>query len=157
MGSLQQFHLVSKYKKGIYNKVDDIIFRPIVSETTLLKHNFVLHESYDQQQAYFQNVNLSLSQENQVGEFDYHLRNLQYHLGKKDVVIDGDMDKAKKFIERLQMVLQIVQDQLEKSQGKYKTRYDKNHVDHKFQVGDEVWLHISKEILQGEEYLVELQ
>jgi len=40
MGSLQQFHLVSKYKKGIDNKVYDMISRPIISATTLLKHNF---------------------------------------------------------------------------------------------------------------------
>ena len=39
---------------------------------------------------------------------------------------------------------------MEKSQANYKTRHDKHRVDHNFQVGDEVWLHISKEILQGE-------
>jgi len=46
MGFLQQFHLVIRYKKGIDNKVDDMLSRPIVSATTLLKHNFVLHEIY---------------------------------------------------------------------------------------------------------------
>ena len=70
----------------------------------------------------------------------------------KDVSIDGhiDIDKAKKFIEKIQLIHQTVQDQLEKSQGKYKERHDKHHVDHKFHVGEEVWLHISKERLQGE-------
>ena len=29
-------------------------------------------------------------------------------------------------------------------------RHGKHRVDHKFQVGDEVWLYINKEILQGE-------
>ena len=48
------------------------------------------------------------------------------------------------------MVHQRFQKQLEKRQGKYKERHDKHHIDHKFQVGDEVWLHISKERLQGE-------
>ena len=43
-----------------------------------------------------------------------------------------------------------MQEKLEKIQGKYKARHDKHRVDHKFQVGDEVWLHISKERLQGE-------
>jgi len=43
-----------------------------------------------------------------------------------------------------------VQKQLEKSQSNYKARHDKHRVDHKFQVGDEVWLYISKERLQGE-------
>ena len=41
----------------------------------------------------------------------------------------------------------MVQEQLEKSQAKYKTRHDKHRVDHSFQVGDEVWLYISKERL----------
>jgi hypothetical protein len=44
----------------------------------------------------------------------------------------------------------MVQEQLEKSQAKYKTRHDKHRVDHSFQVGDEVWLYISKERLKGE-------
>ena len=93
-----------------------------------------------------------MSQENQVGEFDYHLRHhLLYHIGKKGVAIDDDMDKAKKFIEQFQMVPQTVQDQLEKSQGKYKERHDKHRQDHKFQGGDEVFLHINKERLQGED------
>jgi hypothetical protein len=70
----------------------------------------------------------------------------------KDIVIDGhyDIDRAKKFIEQIQLVHQMVQEQLEKSQAKYKTRHDKHRVDHSFQVGDEVWLYISKERLKGE-------
>jgi hypothetical protein len=39
---------------------------------------------------------------------------------------------------------------LEKSQEQYKSRHDKHRVDHQFQVGDCVWLHISKERLKGE-------
>ena len=70
----------------------------------------------------------------------------------KDVSFDGhsDIDKERSFIEQIQLVHQIVQEQLEKSQGKYKARHNKHHVDHQFQVSDEVWLHISKERLQGE-------
>ena len=48
------------------------------------------------------------------------------------------------------MIHQTVQEQLEKSQGKYKARYDKHCVDHEFQVGDEVWIYINKERIQGE-------
>ena len=48
------------------------------------------------------------------------------------------------------MIHQQVQEQLEKSQSKYKERHEKHRVDHKFQEGDEVWLHISKERMQGE-------
>jgi hypothetical protein len=44
----------------------------------------------------------------------------------------------------------VVQEQLEKSQAKYKTRHDKHRVDHSFEVGDEVWLYINKERLKGE-------
>ena len=43
-----------------------------------------------------------------------------------------------------------MKEQLGKSQRSYKARHEKNHVGHKFQVGDEVWLYISKERLQGE-------
>ena len=44
----------------------------------------------------------------------------------------------------------MVQEQLEKSQAKYKTRHDKHWVDHSFEVGDGFWLYISKERLKGE-------
>ena len=39
MGFLQQFHLVIRYKKGIYNKVADMISRPIISASVILKHS----------------------------------------------------------------------------------------------------------------------
>ncbi len=70
---------------------------------------------------------------------------------EKDVVLDGhsDIDRANKFIEQIQLTHQAIQEQLEKSQIKYKTKHDKHRVDHQFQVGDEVWLYISKERLQG--------
>jgi len=71
---------------------------------------------------------------------------------EKDITVDGhsDIDRANKFIEQIRLIHQIVQEKLEKSQGKYKARHDKHRVDHHFQVGDEVWLYISKERLQGE-------
>ena len=70
----------------------------------------------------------------------------------KDVAIEGHSarDKARKFIEQIQLVHQKVQQQLEKSQGKYKARHAKHRQDHKFQVDDEFWLNINKERLQGE-------
>ena len=43
-----------------------------------------------------------------------------------------------------------MQEKLEKIQKSYKARHDKHRVDKKFQVGDEFWLYINKEILQGE-------
>ena len=38
--------LVIRHKKGIYKKFSDMISRPIVSVATILKHNYVFHESY---------------------------------------------------------------------------------------------------------------
>ena len=64
---------------------------------------------------------------------------------EKYVAIDGhsDIDKERNFIEKNQLVPHTVQE-LEKSQSSYKARHDKHRVDHKFQVGDEVWLYINK-------------
>lgn len=61
---------------------------------------------------------------------------------KKYVAVYGhnNIERAKKFIEKIQLIHQTIQEQLEKSQGKYKARHDKHHVDYQFQVGDEVWL-----------------
>jgi hypothetical protein len=77
----------------------------------------------------------------------------------KDIAIDGqyDIDRAEKFIEQIQSIHQMVQEQLEKSQAKYKTRHDKHRVDHSFQVGDEVWLYISKEMIQGIKFCSKIQ
>ena len=76
---------------------------------------------------------------------------LEFIFGK-DVAIDGhsDIEKPRKFIEKIQIIHQQVQEHLEKIQVKYKERHDKHRVDHKFQEGDEVWLHISKERMKVE-------
>ena len=39
---------------------------------------------------------------------------------------------------------------MKKIQAKYKAQHDKHRVDHHFQIGDKVWLTISKYILKGE-------
>ena len=39
MGFLQHFHLVIKYKKGIHNKVPDMLSRPIINASTILRYN----------------------------------------------------------------------------------------------------------------------
>jgi hypothetical protein len=43
-----------------------------------------------------------------------------------------------------------VQEQLKKSQQLYKSKHDQHREDHKFFVGDKVWIYICKERLQGE-------
>ena len=70
----------------------------------------------------------------------------------KDIAVDGhsDVDKATKFIEKIQEIHQVVQEQLEKSQAKYKARHEKHQMEHSFQVGDQVWLYISNDTMQGE-------
>ena len=86
MGFLQQFPLVIRYKKGIYNKVVDILSRPIINASTILKHNSMLHESFIEQYAQdvdFKDVYATLSHGKQVEELDYHIKDqLFYHLGK---------------------------------------------------------------------------
>ena len=66
--------------------------------------------------------------------------------------VDGqnDVDKDKSFIQKIQEIHQEVQEQLEKRQAKYKERHAKHQVDHQFNVGDKVWLYISKDRMKGE-------
>ena len=62
----------------------------------------------------------------------------------------GDPDKAIKFIQIIQEINEAVQEQLEKSQTKYKMPHERHRVYHDFQVGDQVWLHINKDRMKGE-------
>jgi hypothetical protein len=86
MGFLQQFHLVIRYKKIIYNKVVDMLSRPIVSASVILKHNSTMHERYVEQHALdvdFKDVYATLCHSNPVEELDYHVHDkLLYHIGK---------------------------------------------------------------------------
>lgn len=73
MDFLQQFHLVIRYKEGLYKKVADMISRPIVSASIILKNNSIMHESYVQQYALdddFKDVYATLCQGNKVEELD---------------------------------------------------------------------------------------
>ena len=77
MGFLQRFHLVIRYKKGIHNKVVDMLSRPIRNASTILKHNSVMHESYIEQYAqdvYFKDVYRTLSHGKQVEDWIIMLR-----------------------------------------------------------------------------------
>lgn len=63
-----------------------MLSRPIISASTILKHNSVLHESYTEQYVQdieFKDVYATLSQGKRVEELDYHVKDLLlYHCGK---------------------------------------------------------------------------
>jgi len=84
IGFLQRFHLVIRYKKGIHNKVADMLSRPIINASTILKHNSVMHESYIEQYTQdveFKDVYATLSHGKQVEELDYYVKDqLLHHL-----------------------------------------------------------------------------
>lgn len=86
MGFLKQFHLVVKYKKGIYYRVANILSRLVVNVAIFLKNNYCFPKIYVEQYAHdaeFQEVYSNLSQGHQVEELDYHVHdNLLYHSGK---------------------------------------------------------------------------
>ena len=46
MGFLQQFHLVIKYKKGIQNKVADMLFRHPINDYIFIQQSPFVHSSY---------------------------------------------------------------------------------------------------------------
>jgi len=49
MGFLQQFHLVIKYKKGTSNKVVDMLSRPPIVASIILKNAYLYHDIYVEQ------------------------------------------------------------------------------------------------------------
>ena len=63
--------------------------------------------------------------------------------------IQSEVSKANNFIEHIQHIHQQVHDILDRSNAKYKQRHDQHRVQHNFQVGDKVWLHLEKERLAG--------
>jgi hypothetical protein len=62
------------------------------------------------------------------------------------LVVDGCNyeNKANNFIQNIQLVHQVIQEQFKKSQAKHKARHKNHMVDHDFQVGDQFLLHIIK-------------
>jgi len=76
VGFLQQFILVIRYKKGIYNKFVDLLSSPIVNTSFILKHNSIMHERYIEkysQDDNFKDVYATLIQGNHVNKLDYHV------------------------------------------------------------------------------------
>jgi hypothetical protein len=137
------FHLVIRYKKDIYDKVVDMLTRPIVSALVIFKHNPIMHKRYLEQYALDvdgKNVYATLCRTNQVEELDSYVHGKLLYLGKlcfsqgervnmireaHSSLVAGHFGVGKKFIEQVQFVHQTVQEQLRKSQAKYKTRHDK--------------------------------
>jgi hypothetical protein len=60
-----------------------------------------------------------------------------------------EVDKATQFTEWIQRICQKVQDILQKSNDKHKQCHDQHWGPHKFQVGEQFWLHFHKECLTG--------
>ena len=63
-----------------------MLSRPIIGASVILKHNFLMHESYVEHYALyvdFKDVYAALCQANQVEELDYHVNDkILYHIGK---------------------------------------------------------------------------
>jgi hypothetical protein len=84
MGFLQQFHLVIKYKKGTSNKVTNMISRPHIVASIILKNTSLSHDRYVEHYAIdedFKEVYEKLTHDAQVE--NYFLQGkILYHLGK---------------------------------------------------------------------------
>ena len=78
--------MVIKYKKGIQNKVADMLSRPPISACIVTQQSPLVHPSYDDQYTKdedFKEVYESLMHGSQNEELDYHIHDkLLYHLGK---------------------------------------------------------------------------
>jgi hypothetical protein len=84
MGFLQQFHLVIKYKKGTSNKVADMISRPPIVSSIILKNTSLSHDSYVEKYAIdedFKEVYVKLTHGAHVENYCLQEK-LVYNLGK---------------------------------------------------------------------------
>jgi hypothetical protein len=84
MGFVQQFHLVIKYKKGTSNKVDDMISRPPIVASIILKNDSLSHDSDVEQYVideYFKEVSEKITHGAHVHNYCLHGK-LLYHVGK---------------------------------------------------------------------------
>jgi hypothetical protein len=84
MGFLQQFYLVIKYKKGTSNKVVDMLSRPPIVASIILKNTSLSHDSYVEQYSineYFKEVYEKLTHGAWVENYCLQGKIL-YHLGK---------------------------------------------------------------------------
>ena len=86
MGFLKKIHLVIKYKKGIQNKVVDMLSRPPTNASIVIQKSPLVHASYVEQYTKdedFKEVYVSLRHGYHNEELNYRINEkLLYHLGK---------------------------------------------------------------------------
>ena len=86
MGFLQQIHLVIKYKKGVHNKVTDMLSSRVVNRPLVMKNNSLDYDNYVKQYSKdddFKEVYDDLTEGIHTKGVEYHFHNnLLYHLGK---------------------------------------------------------------------------
>ena len=84
MGFLQHFHLVIMYKKGIQNKIADMLPRPPISASIAIQQSPLVHSSYVEKYTEdedFKEVYESLMHGSQNEEMYYHTHDkLLYHI-----------------------------------------------------------------------------
>jgi hypothetical protein len=68
-----------------------------------------------------------------------------YGQQREEAKLQGEEQKESTFVDKIRQIHLRVQEQLKKSQQLYKSRHDQHREDHKFCVGDKVWLYLSKE------------
>jgi hypothetical protein len=56
--------------------------------------------------------------------------------------VQSKVVKVKNFIERIHHICQQFHDILDRANANYKQWHDQHRVQHNFQVGDKVWLHL---------------
>jgi hypothetical protein len=79
------FHFVTRFIKDSYDKIFDMLTRPIVSALVIYKHNIIMHERYLEQYALDvdgKNVYATLCHANQVEELDSYVHGKLLYLGK---------------------------------------------------------------------------
>jgi CRISPR/Cas system-associated endonuclease Cas3-HD len=79
------FHLVIRYNKYFYDKVVDMLTRPIFSALVFFKHNSIMHKSYLEQYVLDddgKDVYATLCCTNQVEELDSYVHGKLWYLGK---------------------------------------------------------------------------
>jgi hypothetical protein len=77
---------VIRYKKEFYDKVVDILTRPIVSVLVIFKHNPIMHKSYLEQYALYadgKNFYATLCHANQVEKLDFYVHGKLLYLGQQ--------------------------------------------------------------------------